>query len=99
MRWWHRYFVIFLLPGVLAVALFSKFALRFATSLPRFYGVAAAIAAAFLIFSVAWVRLFERLWRGPLRSARGQCIKCGYSLTGNLSSVGPDFGTLSFQNP
>jgi hypothetical protein len=34
-----------------------------------------------------------RTWQRNLRTKRGQCLACGYSLTGNISGVCPECGT------
>jgi len=36
--------------------------------------------------------LFRGPWRRHQRRARGQCVRCGYDLTGNLSGVCPECG-------
>jgi rubrerythrin len=49
-----------------------------------------------------WVRrlLFlkisgPRTWQRNLRTKRGQCLACGYSLAGNRSGICPECGTAS----
>jgi hypothetical protein len=58
----------------------------------------ACVPAWFLIglfgaFPLARIAGFRR-WRRSYRIARGRCAQCGYDLTGNISGVCPECGTV-----
>jgi hypothetical protein len=48
-----------------------------------------AVAAGFL----AWYRIERPHELRAERLAKGQCLACGYDLTGNVSGVRPECGT------
>jgi hypothetical protein len=50
------------------------------------------VAVVFPVFVVMVVRWYRRDRRAE-RFYRGQCLTCGYSLTGNISGVCPECGT------
>jgi hypothetical protein len=43
---------------------------------------------------VAWDRLHRDFKLRVTRVARGQCVQCGYDLTGNVSGVCPECGRV-----
>ena len=52
-----------------------------------------ACAAALLCIVIIFIEYDRRLHRQQSRALRGQCLNCGYSLTGNVSGVCPECGT------
>ena len=72
------------LAGLAAVAVY------FAASvmISRWAGVAVILA----VPVVAWAVLDRPHWVRVRRWRRGQCVGCGYDLTGNVSGVCPECG-------
>jgi len=75
--------------GVILHALFLRRALDH-----RIIGITGSVAGAALLICGVW-----RGWKsrceniGAIRFLSGECMKCGYSLTGNTSGVCPKCGT------
>jgi hypothetical protein len=57
--------------------------------------VAVPLWIAILLTSVLPAIVFLRLRRQSYRRVRGQCLTCGYNLTGNVSGTCPECGTAA----
>jgi hypothetical protein len=54
----------------------------------RWAGVAVIVA----VVALMWALLDRPTWIKARRWDRGQCVRCGYDLTGNVSGVCPECG-------
>jgi hypothetical protein len=86
--------VAILVAGTAAAALFQLFSYLHLGHLDKFFCVAVVVSWGYALAIAAVVAIPFRWLRKTTPPKTGQCQKCGYDLTGNVSGRCPECGTL-----